>query len=112
LAGAGGVSPRGGVSRKRGVPTGSARSRSDGIGTVGTDEAAGAGVAAVGGPGRGRGTAGGAALAAVAVRRRVRVEMRSQDGFTVGGIGEPGEAGADVVGPVVSTASVPCVGLL
>ena len=48
----------------------------------------------------------------VAVRRRVRVEMRSEDGFTVGGAGEPGEAGADVVGPVVSTESVPCVGLL
>ena len=52
-----------------------------------------------------------AALATVAVRRRVRVKM-SQDGFTVGGIGEPDEAGADAVGPVVSTASVPCVGLL
>ena len=59
ITGAGGVSPRGGVSRKRGVPTGSAPSRSDGIGTVGTDEAAGAGVAAVGGPGRGRETRGG-----------------------------------------------------
>ena len=43
---------------------------------------------------------------------RVRVEIRSQDGFTVGGIGEPDEAGADAVGPVVSTASVPYVGLL
>ena len=59
LAGAGGVSPRGGVSRKRGVPTGSAPTRSDGIGTVETDEAVGAGVAAVGGPGRGRGIRGG-----------------------------------------------------
>ena len=38
--------------------------------------------------------------------------MRSQDGFTVGGIGEPGKAGVDAVGPVVSTESVPCVGLL
>ena len=38
--------------------------------------------------------------------------MRSEDGFTVGGAGEPGEAGADAVGPVVSTESVPCVGLL
>ena len=38
--------------------------------------------------------------------------MWSKDGFTVGGIGESGEAGADVVGPVVSTESVPCVGLL
>ena len=28
------------------------------------------------------------------------------------GDGEPGEAGADAVGPVVSTESVPCVGLL
>ena len=38
--------------------------------------------------------------------------MGSQDGLTVGGAGEPGEAGADAVGPVVSTESVPCVGLL
>ena len=37
--------------------------------------------------------------------------MRSQDGFTVGSIGEPDEIGADAVGPVVSTESVPCVGL-
>ena len=38
--------------------------------------------------------------------------MRSEDGFTVGGAGEPGEAGTDAVGPVGSTESVPCVGLL
>ena len=38
--------------------------------------------------------------------------MRSEDGFTVGDAGEPGEAGADAVGPVVSTESIPCVGLL
>ena len=38
--------------------------------------------------------------------------MRSEDGFTVGGAEEPGEAGADTVGPVVSTESVTCVGLL
>ena len=38
--------------------------------------------------------------------------MRPQDGITVGGIGEPDEAGADAVGPVVSTESVPCVGFL
>ena len=44
------MSPGGGASHKRGVPTGSARSRWDGIGTAGTDEEAGAGVAAVGGP--------------------------------------------------------------
>ena len=37
--------------------------------------------------------------------------MRSEDGFTVGGAGEPGEAGADAVGTVVSTESVPWVGL-
>ena len=54
FVGAVGVSPGGGESRKKGVPTGSARSRSDGIGTVGTDEAEGAGVAVVGGPDRGR----------------------------------------------------------
>ena len=100
------MSPGGGRSRKRGVSTGSAQSRSDGIGTVGTDEAAGAGVTAVGGAGRGRGapggvlahladgrgappgptpwsTARGALPAAAAVRRRVRVEMRSQDGIMV-----------------------------
>ena len=53
------MSPGGGVSRKRGVPAGSVRSRSDGIGTVGTSEAAGAGVAAVGVVGHGRGTRGG-----------------------------------------------------
>ena len=49
-----------GVDRSRtiGVPIGSARSRSDGIGTVGTEEAAGAGVAAVDEIGRGRGTRG------------------------------------------------------
>ena len=40
------------------------------------------------------------------------VEMWFQHGFTVGGAGEPGEAGADAVGPVVSTESVPWVGLL
>ena len=38
--------------------------------------------------------------------------MRSEDGFAVGGAGEPGETGADTVGPVVSTESVPCVELL
>ena len=38
--------------------------------------------------------------------------MRSEDGFTVWGAGEPGEAAADAVGPVVSTESVPCLGLL
>ena len=38
--------------------------------------------------------------------------MRFEDGFTVGGAGEPGEAEADAVGPVVLTNSVPCVGLL
>ena len=42
-------------SRNRGVPIGSARSRSDGIGTVGTGEAAGAGIAAVDWFGRARG---------------------------------------------------------
>ena len=38
--------------------------------------------------------------------------MRSEDGFTVWGAGELGEAGADAVGPVFSTESVPCVELL
>ena len=45
--------------RNIGIPMGSARSRSDGIGTVGIGEAAGAGVAAVDGVGRGRGIRGG-----------------------------------------------------
>ena len=47
------------MSRKRGVPTGSPRSWSDGSGTVGTGEAARAGAAAACGAGRGRGTRGG-----------------------------------------------------
>ena len=38
--------------------------------------------------------------------------MRSEDGFAVGGAGEPGEKGTDTVGPVVSTESVSCVELL
>ena len=40
------------------------------------------------------------------------VEMWFQHGFTVGGAGEPGGAGADADRPVVSTESVPCAGLL
>ena len=42
-----------------GVPTDSAQSRSEGMGTVGTGEAAGAGVEAADGAGRGRGSRGG-----------------------------------------------------
>ena len=38
--------------------------------------------------------------------------MPSEESFTVGGAGEPGEVGADTVGPVVSTESVPYLGLL
>ena len=38
--------------------------------------------------------------------------MRSEDGFAVWGAGEPGKAEADAPGPVVSTESVPCLGLL
>ena len=38
--------------------------------------------------------------------------MRSEGGFAVGDAGEPSETGADTVGPVVSTESVPCVELL
>ena len=40
------------------------------------------------------------------------MEMWSEDGFTVGGAGKPGETGAGTVGPVVWTESVPCVELL
>ena len=47
------------MSRKGGVPVGSAWSRSDGSGTVRTDESARAGVAAAVGVGHGRGTRGG-----------------------------------------------------
>ena len=56
FVGAVGVSPAEGVSRKSGVPIGSAWSRSDEISAAGTGEAAGAGVAAVDEVGRGRGT--------------------------------------------------------
>ena len=51
FVGAVGVPPGVGGSRKRGAPTGSAWSQSDGIRTVGTGEAAGAGLAAVDGAG-------------------------------------------------------------
>ena len=47
------------MSRKRGVPIGSAWSRSDGISTAGIEGAAGAGVAANDGVGCDRGTRGG-----------------------------------------------------
>ena len=90
----------GGGSRKRGVPTGSARSRSDGMGTVGIDDAAGAGAKTTDAGGRGGGarggviarradglgappdpkpssTAGGAVPAAAAVRRRVLLSRYS-----------------------------------
>ena len=106
------------------------RSRSDVIGTVGTGEVAEAGVAAVGGPGRGRGNSrrgvsppgkwsrGPAGAKAIVDIGRCStscccctpaywVEMRSQDGFTVGGIGEPDGAGADAGWPVGSTESLP-----
>ena len=43
---------------------------------------------------------------------RVRVETRFEDGLTVWGARQPGEAETDTVGPVVSTESVPCVYLL
>ena len=96
---------------------------------MGTGEAAGSGVAAMGGirggvvarlaDGRGAPpgpnpllTARDALPAAVAVRRRVRVEMRSADGFAVGGAAETGETWTDTVGPAVSTESVPGVELL
>ena len=50
--------------------------------------------------------------AAVAVRRLLRVEMLSEGGFAVGGAGEPGEAGAGKIGPVITTESVHCVEIL
>ena len=72
------MSPGGSRSRKRGVPTGSARSRLDGIGTVGTGEAAGAGVAAVGGAGRGRETHGGVLARLVDGRGARRAQSHSR----------------------------------
>ena len=38
--------------------------------------------------------------------------MRSEDGFAVGGVGEPGETGAETIGPAVSMEWVACVELL
>ena len=38
--------------------------------------------------------------------------MRSEDGFAVGGAGEPGATGAGTVGQVVMTESIPCLELL
>ena len=54
FVGAVGVLPGVSEGRNRGVPTGSARSWSDGIGTVWTEEVVGAGIAAVDRVGRGR----------------------------------------------------------
>ena len=98
------------------------------MGTVGTGEAARAGVAVVDGAGRSRGTRGGPSTpggwsrglagpkamvdsmgcntCCCCCTTEVRVEMRSEDGFTVWGTGKPGEAGADAVRPVVPTESV------
>ena len=59
FVGAVGVSPAVDGGRDIGVPIGSARLRLDGIGTVRTGEAAGAGVATVDGVGRGHGIRGG-----------------------------------------------------
>ena len=105
------------------------------MGTVRTDEAAGAGAKTTGASGRGRGvrgrvivrradglgappgpkpssTAGGAVPAAVAVRRRVRVEMRSEGGKIVRGAGLPGDGGADAAGSVITAESSPCKALV
>ena len=91
------MSPSGGVSRRRGVPTGSARSQSDDIGTVGPKAIVDS---------RGCNTSccccSQTSPGGDAVQRRIHRR----------GAGEPSETGADAVGPVVSTESVSCVGLL
>ena len=120
-----------GESRTIGVPTGSARSRPDGIGIVRAGEVAGAGAVATARGGRGRGsrggvivrradgrgappgpnpysTAGGLAPAVMAVLRRVRVGMRPEGGKAVGGAGSPCREGVDKAGPVISTDLAPC----
>ena len=101
------------------------RSRSDGMGTVGTGKATEtrATMTAAGGRGRGtrggviaRGTdglgappdpkpqpsAGGAVPVAAALRRRVRVEMRPERGKAARGAGSPGGEGADAAGSVIT----------
>ena len=116
---------------KRGIPTGSVRSRSDGMDTVRAGEAAGAGAVTTARGSHGRGTcggvlarrangreappgpeplstAGGAAPAAAAVRRRVRVEMLPENGKAVGGAGSPGDEGADAAGSMVAAESTSC----
>ena len=118
------------MSRKRGVPIGSALSRSDRIGTVRTGESARAGFAAAGGADRGRGTRGGVVtrLKDDEGPRRARCHSRQQEVpyllllLNTGasewrcGLKTASSSGApesqaretDAVGPVGSTESVPC----
>ena len=114
------------MSRRRGVPIGSAWSWSDGRGTVRTGGSARVRVTAAAGAGCGRRARGGVVFrledgrgappgpkpkstargtlpAAAAERRRVRVEMRSEKNVVVWGAGKPGEVETDAVGPVGST---------
>ena len=119
----------GGGSHKRAVPAGSARSLSDGMGTVGTGEAAEAGVVKTARSGRSRGTCGGVlarrtdgrrtppgpkpypttggGVVAAAVLRRVRMEMRPEGRKAVGCAWSPVDEGADEAASVFAVESAP-----
>lgn len=121
--------PVGGGSLKTGIPTGSARSRLDRMGTVRTGEAARARAVSMAVGGRGRTTHGGViarwadgrgappgpklqstvgSAEPAAVCRRVRVKMQSERGETARGAGLPESEGADAVGSVLAVESFPC----
>ena len=121
-----------GGSLEIGIPTGSARSRPDGTGTVGAGDAAEAGAVETVRGGRGRGTRGGvlvrladgqgappgpkphssaagdSAPAPAAVLRRIRAEMRPEGGKPAGGARSPGSEGTDAAGSVIAADSAPC----
>eukprot|EP00904_Undaria_pinnatifida_P012417 jgi/Undpi1/8305/HiC_scaffold_25.g10774.m1 len=101
-------------------PTGSAWSRSDGMGTVGPSEAVGAGAATHGGvmtrwangrrtsPGlKQYSTAGGVVAVAVAACQRFRVENTPEGGGAVEGVGVPGVKHMDATGSAIAAGSVP-----
>lgn len=116
------VSSEAEVEKKKKVifPTGSARSRSDGMGTVGPSEAVGAGAATHGGVmtrwANGRrtssglkqySTAGGVVAVAVAACQRFRVENTPEGGGAVEGVGVPGVKHMDATGSAIAAGSVP-----
>ena len=121
----------GGGSRGRGILTGSARPRSGGMGTIGTDETTDAGGITTDAGGHGReirggvitrrkdglgappdpkpqSTAGGAVPAAAAVCRHARVEMRPEGGKAFPGAGLQGGEGADATESVITVESSSC----